>query len=129
MWCVTDSSLGLSSSDVTHVSFVKPLGTVTLTHSITFFGGCAGTLKSGRRTIRSGWICQPSVGHTFGLGAAAASPSGAPVSTHLAMVSICAWVSERSFAKGPVWGSANHGGIVFATTRFLMLRAHGRVLS
>src|SRR5262245_23197015 len=129
MWCVTDSSLGLISSDVTHVSLVKPLGTVTVTHSITFFGGRAGTLKSGSRTIRSGEVCQPSAAHAFGLGASVGFPCGAPASTHLEMVSICVCVKDRSFANGPVCGSANHGGIVFATTRLLMLRAHGRVAS
>ena len=51
MWCVTASSLGFTSTDVIHVSFVKPPGMLTVVHSITFFSGRAGTRNSGPRTI------------------------------------------------------------------------------
>src|SRR6185503_6835927 len=127
MWCVTASSLGLISTDVIHVSFVKPLGMFITIHSMTFLSGLAATRNSGPRTIRSGLICQPSGAHSIGAGASLASPCGAPASTHFAIVSICVCDSDRSFAHVPCAGSANQGGICFATTLFLMLRAHGRV--
>ena len=127
MWCVTASSLGFTSTDVIHVSFVKPLGMLTVVHSMTFFSGRAGTRNSGPRTIRSGLICQPSGAHSIAGGASFASPCGAPASTHFVMVSICACDSERSLAQVPCAGSANHGGICRDATLALMLRAHGRV--
>jgi hypothetical protein len=124
---VTASSLGLISTDVTHVSFVKPLGIVITTHSMTFFSGLAATRNSGPRTTRSGLICQPSGAHSSGAGASRTSPCGAPASTHCTMVSICVCDSVRSLAQVPCAGSANHGGICRDATLALMLRAHGRV--
>jgi hypothetical protein len=86
----------LISTDVTHVSLVNPVGTMIVVHSITLDGGRAGTLNDGPRTTTSGWIDQPSFGHTTGGGASLGSPSGAPASTHVAIVSISAWLSDRS---------------------------------
>src|SRR5438105_1252446 len=71
--------------DVIQVSFVKPPGTMILVHSTIPF---AGTLNSGPSTTISGLICQPSAGHWTGGGASFASPSAAPASAHLVMVSI-----------------------------------------
>src|SRR5688500_9641825 len=58
-------------------------------------------------------------------------PSGAPVSTHREMVSICSSLSELSLAKClmPTVLSMSHGGICRLTTRALIARAHGRVSS
>ena len=126
---MTASSLGFTSTDVIHVSFVNPPGMFTVVHSITFFSGRAGTRNSGPRTIRSGLICQPSGAQSIGAGASLASPCGAPASTHFVIVSICVCESDRSLAHVPCAGSANHGGICRDATLALMLRAHGRVAS
>ena len=88
MWCVTDRSLGLSSIDVTHVSFVNPLGNTIVVHSITFLSVCAGTRNSGPRTMRSGLICQPSTGHSIAGGASDGLPCGAPPSAHFTIASM-----------------------------------------
>ena len=88
MWCVTDRSLGLSSIDVTHVSFVNPLGTSIDAHSMTFLSTRAGTRNSGPLTMRSGLICQPSDGHSMAGGALFGSPCGAPLSAHFTIVSM-----------------------------------------
>ena len=62
MWCVTERSLGLISSDVINVSFVKPLGIVMSAHSTTSLGVWAGTRNAGPRTTMSGLICHPATG-------------------------------------------------------------------
>ncbi|PYR24518.1 MAG: hypothetical protein DMF92_22525 [Acidobacteria bacterium] len=122
-------SLGFSSIDVIQVSFVKPLGTTIEVHSITFWGGCAGTWNAGPLTITSGLICQPSAGHAMGAGASFGSPAGAPLSAHFTIVSMSACFSDRSFAKLPYCGSANQGGICRDATLTFMLLAHGRASS
>src|SRR5437867_6588295 len=129
MRCVTDRSLGLISSEVIRVSLVKPLGMVMFDHSMTFFGGRAGTRNSGPVTTTSGLICHPSAGHSTGGGASFGSPCGAPASAHFTIVSMSACLSERSLANTPCCGSANHGGIWRLSTLALMARAQGRVLS
>ena len=67
-------------------------------------------------------------GNWAGGGMSAMSPSGAPPSTHFTMVSICSWLSERSFLNFwiPTARSMCHGGISSDTTRSLIARAHGR---
>ena len=56
-------------------------------------------------------------------------PSGAPPSTHAAIVSICLAVRLGSLSHLPMAGSAPHGGISRAVVRRLTARAHGpRVL-
>src|SRR2546430_2555746 len=127
MWCVTSGCSGLICIDVTHMSLVNPLGTVIHAHSMTLFFGCAGTSVTGPCTMTSGWICQPS-GHLTGGGASLASPSGAPLSAHFAMVSIALCVRERSFKKCPTRGSANHGGIFLLATAAFIAFAQGRAL-
>src|SRR5215470_12738755 len=112
--------------EVIHVSFVMRLGTVTYIHSITLFLGFGGTVNSGPLTTMSGSISHPSAGHRTGTGASFALPSGAPASTHREMVSISLAFSERSLAKWPTCGSANHGGIFFVRTAVFIAFAHGR---
>ncbi len=109
------------------VSFVNPLGTMIVVHSITFDAVSAGTSNAGPRTTMSGLITHPSSGHTTGGGASFESPSMAPPSTHLTMVSSSAAFSERSVAYStPYCGSACQGGISRAATFALIERAHGR---
>src|SRR5258708_3556158 len=77
-------------------------------------------------STRSGFgIFQPSA-YSRGLGASFRSPSLAPPSTHATSVSISCLLSERSSAKCPYCGSANHGGIFLVTTSDLIALAHGR---
>jgi hypothetical protein len=62
-------------------------------------GATAGTWISGPLTIRSGLpSSQPSspIGSALTGGRSATLPSGAPLSTQRAMVSICSWLSEMS---------------------------------
>src|SRR4030095_1940314 len=125
----TVRSLGLISNEVIHVSFVNPLGMIAVAHSMTFFGGRAGTRNSGALTTTSGVSCQPSAAHSIGGGAAFGSPCGAPPSTHLVIVSMSVCLSDRSLAKDPCCGSANHGGISRARTLNLIARAHRRACS
>ena len=56
-------------------------------------------------------------------------PRGAPASTHATMVSISAWLSERSYLKPwtPTLGSMYQGGMVRVDTLSRIDRAHGRV--
>jgi len=57
------------------------------------------------------------------------SPAGALASDHAARVAISAVLSEGSFANFPMWGSANHGGIVFCSTALRIAFEKGRVCS
>src|SRR5260370_40165833 len=109
------------------MSLVNPLGTVTHDHSMTLVFGCAGTSVSGPWTMTSGWICQPS-GHLTGGGATLASPSGAPLSAHFAMVSIALCSRDRSFKKWPTRGSANHGVLFLLSTAAFAALSPGLVL-
>jgi hypothetical protein len=75
--------------------------------------------------IRSGLpMVQPSA-KCSGPGRSALLPSGAPASTHAAIVSICACDKLGSFLNVPIEGSAPHGGISRFDVRCLMARAHG----
>ena len=87
---------GLIWTDVTQVSFVNPVGMMTVIHSTTLFFGLAGTSVVGPSTMMSGVIAQPS-GHRTAGGASPAAPSGAPASTQFAIVWISRSLSERSF--------------------------------
>ena len=87
----------------------------------------AGTGYGGQIECDIGLICQPPAGHSIGGGATAGSPSGAPRSTHAAIVAISDSLSDRSLLKWPYCGSANHGGIALVTTACLIAFAHGRV--
>ena len=58
-WCVTSGNSGLICTDVTHVSFVKPLGMITVIHSTTLFLTVAGTSVVGPSTMMSGLMNQP----------------------------------------------------------------------
>ena len=62
-------------------------------------------------------------GHVFGIA------FGAPAVTQATIVSISSWDSDRSFAKWPYCGSANHGGMILCCTASLMAPAQGRVSS
>src|SRR5581483_4492377 len=117
---------GRTSASITHVSFVKPLGTTKYVYSMVPF---AGTLYAfGISITTSGLMFHPSR-HSIGGGMSFGSPSGAPASTHAASVLTSVSVSLRSFAKCPNRGSANHGGIFLVNTASLMDFAHGRALS
>src|SRR5579862_6749556 len=77
-------------------------------------------------STRSGLgMFQPSV-KVRGVGASLESPSLAPPSTQATRVAISCWLSERSSAKWPYFGSANQGGIFLVTTSSLMALAQGR---
>ena len=65
----------------------------------------------------------------MGGGASFASPCGAPLSAHLAIVSMSLCFKEGSFEKCPYCGSANQGGIFRVTTAAFMALAQGRALS
>src|SRR5215813_3019810 len=99
MWCVTLNSLGLISTEVIHVSLVKPVGVVSVIHSITFLSGVGGTVYGTPFNIRSGFVVHPFSGHLTGGSASLGSPCRAPVSTHCTIVSMSAWFSERSLEK------------------------------
>ena len=112
------------STDVTQVSSLNGAGIAIRSHSTM---PRAGTGYGGRSTLTSGLICQPPAGHSISGGAAVGSPSGAPLLTHAAMVSISVCVRDRSLLKCPWRGSANQGGIALETTAALMAFAHGLV--
>src|SRR5215470_2349851 len=99
MWWVTPSSLCLISTDVSQVSFVNPVGVVSVIHSITFLAGAAGTVYGTPFKTRSGFVVHPFSGHWRGGGASLGSPCGAPMSAHLTIVSISLCVNEGSFVK------------------------------
>src|SRR5262249_15547493 len=122
------SSLGLISTEVTHVSFVNPVGVVRVIHSITLFFGCAGTVYGTPFKTRSGCAVHPFAGHWIAGGASFSSPAGAPLSAHLEMMPISLCCSEGSFEKWPTRGSADHGGILRLSTAAFIALAHGRVL-
>src|SRR5690242_7138450 len=98
MWWVTPSSLGLISTEVTQVSFVNPVGVVSVFHSITFLAGVAGTVYGTPFNTTSGLAIQPFAAHWIGAGASLGSPSGAPLSAHFAMVSDSLLLNDGSFA-------------------------------
>jgi hypothetical protein len=123
---------GLISIARTQRGSVRPVSTVGLCHASC---ATAGTVNGVDLTMRSGGPKRSANPHTssfgnfFGGGMSFGSPSGAPASTHRAIVSICWSESDRSFSKCwiPTVRSMCHGGICLATTRALMARAHGRV--
>ena len=96
---MTASSLGLISTEVIHVSLVKPVGVTSVIHSITFLLGAGETVYGIPFNTRSGFVVHPFSGHWSGGGASLGSPLGAPLSTHSAMVSISSCFRERSFEK------------------------------
>src|SRR5262245_34144999 len=62
-------------------------------------------------------------------GMSAMSPLGAPPSIHETIVSISLSVRRGSLRNTPCGMSEPHGGIVFAETRCLIDRSHGRASS
>src|SRR5215813_4005607 len=99
MWCVTLNSLGLISTEVIHVSLVKPVGVVSVIHSITFLSGVGGTVYGTPFNTTSGFVVHPFSGHWIGRGASLGSPCRAPLSTHCTIVSISSCFNDRSFEK------------------------------
>src|SRR4029077_7224892 len=57
------------------------------------------------------------------------SPSGAPASTQSTSVLMSLRDNEASLTNFPNCGSANHGGIFFSSTAYLIAFAHGRACS
>src|SRR5215510_12777975 len=121
MWCTTEGSPGSISIEVIQVSPLNGVGKAISSHSRTSLGA---TSCGGSSMTISGCTLQPPLGHAIGGGAALGSPSGAPVSAHLASVAISSCFSERSLAKWPA--SANQGGICFSITAVLIAFAQGR---
>src|SRR4029453_9267092 len=101
MWCVTLNSLGLISTEVIHMSLVKPVGVTSGFHSITFLLGVGGTVYGSPFNIRSGFVVHPFSGHLTGGGASLGSPCRAPLSTHCTIVSISACFQEGLSQKYP----------------------------
>src|SRR5215813_3173688 len=99
MWCVTLNSLGLISTEVIHVSLVKPVGVTSVIHSITFLSVVGGTVYGTPLNTRSGFVVHPFSGHLIGRGASFGSPGRAPLSAQRTMVSISSCFSDRSFEK------------------------------
>src|SRR5262245_6609479 len=97
MWCVTDSSLGLISTEVTHVSLAKPVGVVSDIHSMTSLLVFAGTVYGTPGKMMSGLAVHPFSGHCRGGGTSFSSPAGAPESAHSAIVSMSFCLREGSF--------------------------------
>src|SRR5687768_1999520 len=92
-------------------------------------GPDAGILKPlAIRTTRSGspYVHSVLAGNTFGGGASARLPCGAPRSTHAAIVATSASLNDGSFAYSPMLRSICHGGISRLVTLVLIDRAQGR---
>src|SRR5262249_16258136 len=121
IWWTTEESPGSISMEVIQVSFLNGAGNAISSHSKTSFGP---TSWGGSSMTLSGRTLHPPLGQSIGGGASCGLPSRAPVSAHLARVAISSCFSERSFVKCP--SSANHGGIFFSITAFLIAFAHGR---
>src|SRR5215469_2671237 len=71
-------------------------------------------------------MAQPDV-NCAGAGISLGSPSGAPPSAHVRMVSMSPCGNDRSLENFPKCGSANHGGITLKLTASFMAAAHGLV--
>ena len=110
----TSSSKGISEYRVMYGS--SPWAGICISTGI-------GSTWSGGRPL--GW-CHSSSENAGGGGSFDASPSGAPPSTHAAMVSISSGVSPRALRIGTPPGAACHGGISRDTTLSLMARLQGR---
>src|SRR5688572_24167088 len=108
---------------VTHVSFLNGLGRTTIMFSTQ---PLAGTSKGGTSITTSGFVRQPST-HWTGGGASFASPSIAPLSAHLAMVSISLCERVKLSTNFPYCGSSPPGGITPVITAAFIALAHGRV--
>src|SRR5258708_1817724 len=98
---MTAGTPGRISMLVTQVSFLNGFGNTTIMFSTQPF---AGTSNGGASITTSGFERQPST-HCTGGGASFASPSIAPPSAHLAMVSISLCRSEKFSMKCPYRGS------------------------
>src|ERR1700761_2500425 len=125
MWWTTLRSVGRTSAICTHLSSVKPVGTITYLYSTV---PDSGTLYgSGNWKTRSGFgMDQPWVQFTAG-GRSFWSPSGAPALAQAMMVWMSASLSARLLEKCPYFGSANQGGICFCCTASFIAVAHGFV--
>ena len=130
-WCTTGkpSADGLVSTALIQRSTLSPVGENRSPHQLAPSAGT--TNGSGIGTIQSGSpMCHMSRSANWrGGGRSSGLPRGAPASTQATTVSICSWLSERSYLKPwtPTLGSMNQGGMVRDATLSRIARAQGRV--
>src|SRR6266516_5416670 len=121
---MTAGTPGRISMLVTQVSFLNGLGRTMIVFSTQ---PLAGTSNEGASLTTSGFERQTST-HCTGGGASLVSPSIAPPSAHLAMVSISLCVRLKLSTKCPYCGSRQPGGIFLSITAAFIALAHGRVV-